>query len=136
MHEDVVANNFNALVAYQALEYRGEPLSSFEREALHHMDTLSADQRTYFEMTQARFQHLDIKLKVFKNNLQSSIIGTSDFSSMCFNLISGLSLIFSHCFLSWTVMCLDTLFGFCLFFSYYVNQSYLMKTNGGEEKLM
>jgi len=35
MHEDVVATNNNALVAYQAPEYRGEPLSIFERQVLH-----------------------------------------------------------------------------------------------------
>jgi len=34
MNEDVAAKNFNALVAYQAPEYRGEPLSMFERQAL------------------------------------------------------------------------------------------------------
>ena len=63
MHEDVAANNFNALVAYQAPEYRGEPLSSFEREVLHRMETLSTNQRTYFDMTQARFQHLEYQIE-------------------------------------------------------------------------
>ena len=31
MNEDVVATNYNALVVYQAPEYRGEPLSIFKR---------------------------------------------------------------------------------------------------------
>jgi len=30
MNEDVAATNYNALVAYQAPEYRGEPMSMFE----------------------------------------------------------------------------------------------------------
>jgi len=34
MNEGVVATNYNALVAYQAPEYRGEPLSMFERQVL------------------------------------------------------------------------------------------------------
>jgi len=58
INEDVAATNYNALVAYQEFEYRGEPLSMFERQVLHRLDTLSDDQKTYFEMTQARFQHL------------------------------------------------------------------------------
>jgi len=59
VNEDVPATNYNALVAYQAPEYRGEPLSMFERQVLDRLDTFTDDQKTYFEMTQARFQHLD-----------------------------------------------------------------------------
>jgi len=45
MNDDVVATNYNALVAYQAPEYRGEPLSMFERQVLHRFDTLTDDHR-------------------------------------------------------------------------------------------
>jgi len=51
VQEDVVATYKNALVAYQAPEYRGEPLPMFERQVLHRLDTLTDDQKTYFEMT-------------------------------------------------------------------------------------
>jgi len=34
MNEDVAATHHNALVAYQAPEYRGEPMSMFERQVL------------------------------------------------------------------------------------------------------
>jgi len=63
MNEDVAAANHNALVAYQALECRGEPMSMFERQVLHRLDVLSNDQKTYFEATQAKFQHLDHQIK-------------------------------------------------------------------------
>jgi len=63
MNEDVAATNYNALVAYRAPEYRGEPMSMFERHVLHHLDVLSDDQKTYFEATQARFQHLDRQIE-------------------------------------------------------------------------
>jgi len=63
MNEDVAATDYNALVSYQAPEYRGEPLSMFERQVLDRMDTLTNDQKTYFEMTQARFQHLDYQIE-------------------------------------------------------------------------
>jgi len=63
MNEDVAATNYNALVAYQAPEYRGEPLSMFERQVLDRLDTLTDDQKTYFEMTQDRFQHLDYQIE-------------------------------------------------------------------------
>jgi len=69
MHEDVAANTYNALVTYQAPEYLGEPLSSFEREVLHCMDTLSTDQRTYFEMTQDRFQPLEYQIEGVQDQL-------------------------------------------------------------------
>jgi len=55
MNEDVASTNYNALVAYQAPKYRGEPLSMFERQVLDRLDTLIDDQKTYFEITQARF---------------------------------------------------------------------------------
>ena len=66
MNEDVVNTKYNALVAYQAPEYRGEHLSMFERQVL---DTLTDDQKTYFEMTQARFQHLDYQVEGVQEEL-------------------------------------------------------------------
>jgi len=69
MNEDVVATNYNALVAYQALEYIGEPLTIFERQVLDKLDTLTDDQKTYFEMTQARFQHLDYQIEGVQEQL-------------------------------------------------------------------
>jgi len=63
MNEDVAATNYNALVAYQASEYRGEPLLMFERQVLDRLHTLTNDQKTYFEMTQVRFQHLDYQIE-------------------------------------------------------------------------
>jgi len=69
MHEDFAANDMNGLITYQALEYPGESISSFEREVLHHMDTLSTDQRTYFEVTQARFQRLDYHIEGVQEQL-------------------------------------------------------------------
>jgi len=62
-YEDVVATNYNALVAYQAPEYNGKPMSMFERQVLHRLDVLSDAQKTYFEGTQARFQHLDHQIE-------------------------------------------------------------------------
>jgi len=69
MNEDVAAANHNALVAYQAPEYRGEPMSMFERQILYHLDVLSDDQNTYFEATQARFQHLDHQIEGIQEQL-------------------------------------------------------------------
>jgi len=69
VNEDVAATNYNALVAYQAPEYRGEPLSMFERQVLDRLDTLTDDQKTYFEMTQARFQHLDYQIEGVQDQL-------------------------------------------------------------------
>jgi len=69
MNEDVVNTKYNALVAYQAPEYRGEPLSMFERKVLDKLDTLTDDQKTYFEITQVRFQHLDYQLKGVQEQL-------------------------------------------------------------------
>jgi len=59
MNEDADETPQNALVAYQASEYRGEPLSMFERQVLHRLYAMTAEQRAYFETTQTRFQHLD-----------------------------------------------------------------------------
>ena len=59
-HEKVAAN---AIVAYQAPEYRGEPMSMFERQVLYRLDVMSAKQRAYFETTHARFQHLDDQIE-------------------------------------------------------------------------
>ena len=63
MNEDVAVIHHNALVAYQAPEYRGEPMSMFERQVLYRLDALSEEQKTYFEATQARFQHLDHQIE-------------------------------------------------------------------------
>ena len=63
MNEDVAATHHNAFVAYQAREYRGEPMSMFERQVLSRLDAVSEEQRTYFEATQARFQHLDHQIE-------------------------------------------------------------------------
>jgi len=62
-NEDVVATSQNALVAYQEPVHRGEPLSMFERQVLNSLDTLTYDQKEYYEMTQARFQHLDDQIE-------------------------------------------------------------------------
>ena len=61
VHEEAVATHQN--VAYQTLEYKGEPLSMFERQVLYHLDAMTAEQRAYFETTQARFQHLDDQIE-------------------------------------------------------------------------
>ena len=59
-HEEVAAN---AIVAYQGPEYRGEPMSMFERQVLYRLDVMSAEQRAHFETTHARFQHLDDQIE-------------------------------------------------------------------------
>jgi len=69
MNEDVDAANHNALVAYHAPEYRGEPMSMIERQVLYRLDVLSDDQKTYFETTQARFQHLDHQIEGIQEQL-------------------------------------------------------------------
>jgi len=58
MNEDVLATPHNALVAYQAPEYRGEPMSMFERQVLYRLDVMSEEHKVYFKTTEARFQHL------------------------------------------------------------------------------
>jgi len=63
MHEDAAATHQNVIVAYQTPEYRGEPLSMFERQVLYRLDAMTAEQRAYFETTQARFQHLDDQIE-------------------------------------------------------------------------
>ena len=60
VHEEVAVN---AIVAYQAPEYRGEPMSMFERQVLYRLDVMSAEQRAHFETTHARFQHLDNQIE-------------------------------------------------------------------------
>ena len=62
-HEDVAATSQNAIVAYEAPEYRGEPLSMFERQVLSRLDILTDEQKAHYEMTYARFQHLDDQLE-------------------------------------------------------------------------
>ena len=62
-HEDVVATSQNAMVAYEEPESRGEPLSMFERQVLSRLDTLTYEQKAHYEMTYARFQHLDDQLE-------------------------------------------------------------------------
>ena len=69
MNEDVAETPQNALVAYQAPEYRGEPMSMFERQVLHRLDVLSDDQKTYFEATQTRFQHPDHQIEGVQEQL-------------------------------------------------------------------
>jgi len=63
VHEEAAATHQNAIVAYQTLEYRGEPLSMFERQVLYRLDAMTAEQRAYFETTQARFQHIDDQIE-------------------------------------------------------------------------
>jgi len=55
MNEDAAETPQNAFVAYQAPEYRGEPMSMFERQVLYRLDVMSEEQRAYFETTHARF---------------------------------------------------------------------------------
>jgi len=69
MNEDFAATNYNALVVYQAPEYRVEPMSMFERQVLHRLDVLLDDQKTYFEATQDKFQHLDHQIKGIQEQL-------------------------------------------------------------------
>ena len=35
----------------------------FERQVMHRLDVLLDDQKTYFEATQAKFQHLDHQIE-------------------------------------------------------------------------
>jgi len=63
VHEEAAATHQNAIVAYQTPVYRGEPLSMFERQVLYRLDAMTAEQRAYFETTQARFQHLDDQIE-------------------------------------------------------------------------
>ena len=63
MNKDVAETPQNALVAYQALEYRGEPMSMFERQVLYRLDVMSEEQKVYFETTQARFHHFDDQIE-------------------------------------------------------------------------
>jgi len=63
MNEDAAETPQNALVAYQAPEYKVEPMSMFERQVLYRLDVVSEEQRVYFETTQARFQHLDDQIE-------------------------------------------------------------------------
>ena len=43
MHEEDAATHQNAIVAYQTPEYRGEPLSMFERQVLYRLDAMTAE---------------------------------------------------------------------------------------------
>ena len=63
VHEEGAITHQNAIVAYQTPEYKGEPLSMFERQVLYRLDAMTAEQRAYFEITQARFQHLDDQIE-------------------------------------------------------------------------
>ena len=63
VHEEAAATHQNAIVAYQTPKYRGEPLSMFERQVLYLLDAMTAEQRAYFETTQAKFQHLDDQIE-------------------------------------------------------------------------
>jgi len=42
VHEEVAATHQNVIVAYQTPEYRGEPLSMFERQVLYWLDAMTA----------------------------------------------------------------------------------------------
>jgi len=68
-NKDVAATSQNALVAYEEPVYRGEPLSMFERQVLSRLDTLTYDQKAHYEMTQARFQHLDGQIEGVQEQL-------------------------------------------------------------------
>ena len=63
VHEEAATTHQNAIVAYQTPEYRGEPLSMFERQVLYRLDVMTVEQRAYFETTQARFQHFDDQIE-------------------------------------------------------------------------
>ena len=41
----------------------------FERQVLNRLDTLPYDQKEYYEMTQARFQHLDDQIEGVQEQL-------------------------------------------------------------------
>ena len=78
MHDEVPTNDMNALIAYEELVYHGEPLSRFERQVFYRMDTLSANQRAYFEMTQARFQNLNHQIEGVHEKLTNLITRRND----------------------------------------------------------
>jgi len=63
MHEEATATHQNAIVSYQTPEYKGEPLSMFERQVLYRLDAMRAEQSAYFETTQARCQHLNDQIE-------------------------------------------------------------------------
>ena len=63
VHEEAAATHQNAIVASQTPEYRGEPLSMFERQVLYRLDVMTAEQMAYFETIQARFQYLDDQIE-------------------------------------------------------------------------
>ena len=69
VHEEAAATHQNVIVAYQTPQYKGEPLSMFERQVLYRLDVLSDYQKTYFETTQARFQHLDHQIEGIQEQL-------------------------------------------------------------------
>ena len=43
MHEEAVATHPNVIVAHQTSEYRGEPLSMFERQVLYRLDAMTVE---------------------------------------------------------------------------------------------
>ena len=43
VHEEAAATHQNVIVAYQTPEYRGDPLSMFERQVLHRLDVMTAE---------------------------------------------------------------------------------------------
>lgn len=67
--EDYEGIDMNALVAYVSPMERGKPLSNFERVMFHRLDTISAEQRQYFEMTTSRFQYLLDQIEVVQEKL-------------------------------------------------------------------
>jgi len=89
MNEEYFANDMNAFIAYQEPEYLGEPLSIFERHVLYRMDTLSADQIAYFEMTQARFQNLDHQIEGVQEQMTELCYREKQFSLSIWELFKS-----------------------------------------------
>jgi len=92
MNEDAAKTPQNALVAYQTPQYRGEPLSMFERQVLYRLDAMTAEQRAYFETTQARFQHLDDQIEGVQ--LQLAELYYKDYEYLAFHAFLSLVYIF------------------------------------------
>jgi len=62
-HEDY------AMVPYEEPVQRGEPFSYFERMVLGRLDSLATTQRDHFELSAARFQHLDDQIEAIQDQL-------------------------------------------------------------------
>ena len=88
VHEEAAATHQNAIVAYQTPEYRGEPLSMFERQVLYRLDVMTAEHKAYFETTQARFQYLNDQIEGVQ--VQLAELYYKD-SSILFSMLSFIS---------------------------------------------